>query len=65
MHRNVARFVALNLVLRGLRARVMKMAFEVHILGVHLYDRAADVPGFRVPGDLVTQLERFTGVMHG
>ena len=40
-------------------ARVMSMSFIINFLCVHSNDRAADVSGFRVPSDVIANLESF------
>jgi hypothetical protein len=49
--------VALDLVLRIILAGVVSMPFVVEIPRMHLDDLAADVPGLRVPGDVIADLE--------
>jgi hypothetical protein len=51
--------VALNLVLRLVLARVMHVAFVIHVLRVHFDDSAADPPGLRIPAHAVACLEPF------
>ena len=54
---DVVCFIALDLVLRLILARVMNIAFIVYVFGVDLYDRAADPPGFRVPAYVIANFE--------
>ena len=49
--------VAFDLILRIIFAGVVSVPFVVEILRMHLDDRASDVPGCRVPGDVVTDLK--------
>lgn len=57
VQRDVIGFVALNLVLRIFLARVMNVAFVVHIARVHPNNTAADPARFRVPSDVVANVE--------
>jgi hypothetical protein len=50
---------AFDFILRVLLARVVRVALVVHVSGVHLDDRAADMPGFGVPGDSISHFESF------
>jgi hypothetical protein len=49
--------VALDLVLGFVLARVVHVAFVIHVLRVHLNDPAADPPRLRVPAYAVTSVE--------
>ncbi len=49
--------VAFDLILRIIFTGVVRVPFVVEILRMHLDDRAADVPGLRVPGDVVTDFK--------
>jgi hypothetical protein len=60
VHGNVIGLAALDLVLRGLRARVMRVALIVDVLRMNPDDRAADAPGLRVPTDPIPDLEPFS-----
>ncbi len=51
---DMASLIALDLILRIIFAGVVRVPFTVEILRMHLDDRASDVPGRRVPGDVVT-----------
>ena len=57
MHRNVIRFVALNLVLRLILARMNLVAFELDLGGDFPYDRAAHSAGLRIPTDMFSHFE--------
>jgi len=57
VRRDVIGLVAPDLVLRVIRAGVVRVSLVVEIPGVHLDDGAADVAGFRVPGDVVADFE--------
>jgi hypothetical protein len=59
VHRDVIGLVALDLILRGIVARVTSMPLVVNVLRVHANDRPADVSGFRVPSDVIANLESF------
>ena len=48
---------ALDLVLRQLGARAMRVALVIEVVGMNPDDRAADVTGFRVPADPIADLE--------
>ena len=50
MQRNVVSLVALYLILRVIRGRMMRIAFVVHILRMNFDDSSRDVSGLRVPG---------------
>jgi hypothetical protein len=52
-------FVALDLVLRIVRARVMDIAFVVHVPCVHAHDAAADPPSFGIPAHVIAGFEYF------
>jgi hypothetical protein len=54
---DVIGFIALDLVLGFILARVVPVAFVIHVLGVHLDDPAADPARLRVPTYAVTSLE--------
>src|SRR6185437_15751379 len=55
--RNVVGLVAPDLVLRVILAGVVRVALVVEVPGVDLDDGAADVAGFRVPGDVIADFE--------
>src|SRR5437016_9406680 len=59
VHGNVVGLAALDFVLRIVLARVVGVAFEVHISRMHLDDCAADAPGLRIPGYSISNLELF------
>jgi len=65
MHRNVVRFVALDLVLRFILACVNLIPFELNLGGDHLCNLAADVTGFRVPTDVIANLEVLRSLLSG
>jgi hypothetical protein len=46
MKRDVIRLIAFDLVLRIVLARMMDVAFVVHIARMHLHDMAADPASF-------------------
>jgi len=46
MQGDVVGFVALDLVLRFILARMMNVTFVVYVLGMQLHDRAADPTSF-------------------
>ncbi len=50
-------FVAFNLVLWIVCARVMDIAFVVHIPRVHAHDTAADPAGFGIPTHVIANFE--------
>src|SRR3546814_9672628 len=53
MHRHMIGLVALDLVLRGIRAGVPCAAHEFGVSCVHAGDVTADPPCFRVPADVI------------
>jgi hypothetical protein len=57
MHRHVVGFFALDFILRLILAGVMGITLINHIRGVNLDDLATDVPGFRIPGDMIADFE--------
>jgi hypothetical protein len=57
MHRDVIGFVALDLVLRILGARVMGVTLVVGVLRMHLGDLAAHVARFRIPAYVIAYFE--------
>ena len=57
MQRNVVSLVALDLVLRVIFGRMMRVTFVVHILCVNFDDPTADMSGFRVPGHMIIEFE--------
>ena len=57
VQRDVLGLIAFDFILRLLLARMMFVAFVVHIAGVHLDDVAADVARFRVPSHVVANFE--------
>src|SRR5262249_33341822 len=54
---DMIRLVAFDLVLRIVVARMMDIAFVVHILGVHPDDAASAATSLRIPADVITALE--------
>lgn len=57
MHRDVVGFGTFDFVLGIILARVMGVPFVVDVVCMHLDDRAADVPGFRVPRHEIADFE--------
>ena len=57
MQSDVIGLVALDLILRIVRARVMDIAFIVHVLCVHPHDTAAHPAGFGIPAHVIADLE--------
>ena len=57
VHRDVVGLVALDFILRFIRARMMGIALVIHVAGMHTDDRSADVPGLGVPSDVITDPE--------
>src|SRR5690348_7010664 len=57
VRRDVIGLVALDLVLRIVWRRVVRVPLVVEIARMNLDDRAADVSGFRIPGDVIPDLE--------
>src|SRR3546814_4352377 len=49
--------VAFDLVLRIIRRRVMSVTLVIEVAVVDLHDRAADVAGFRIPGDVIADFQ--------
>lgn len=60
MQGNVVGLVALDLVLGIVRIRVVRVSLVINIPFVHFDDRSGDVPGFRIPGDMIADFE-FSG----
>jgi hypothetical protein len=50
-------FFAFDFVLRLNFARVMDVAFVVHVFGVHTHDFAADPASFRIPAHAIANFE--------
>jgi hypothetical protein len=57
VHRHVITFVTLNLILRVVNARVMRVPFVVCVSRVHLNDRAAHITCFGVPAHVITHFK--------
>jgi hypothetical protein len=57
VHGDVIGLIALDFVLRIIRAGVVRVALVIDVLGMHLDDPAADAPGLRVPGHVVADFE--------
>ena len=57
MHCDMISLVALDLILRIIFAGVVRVPLVVEIFRMHLDDLAADVPGLRVPGDVIADFE--------
>jgi hypothetical protein len=54
---DVIGFVAFDFVLRLIFARMMDVAFVVHIFGVDPHDFAADAASFRTPTNVIAKFE--------
>ena len=52
-------FVAFDLILRRVGARVVSVALIVEVMRVDPNDRAADAPGLRVPTDSISDFVTF------
>lgn len=59
VHGDMVGLAAFDFILWILLARVVRVALVVHVSGVHLDDRAADMPGFGVPGHSISHFESF------
>jgi hypothetical protein len=57
MQSDVSGFIAFDFVLRLLFARVMDVAFIIHIFGVHAHDFAAHPAGFRIPTYMIADFK--------
>ena len=57
MHRDVIGFVTRDLILRIIPGGVMRIAFVIDVLRVHLYDPAGDLTGFGIPGNVIANFE--------
>jgi hypothetical protein len=57
MQSDVSSFIAFDFVLRLLFARVMDVAFIIHIFGVHAHDFAADPAGLRIPTYMIADFK--------
>ena len=53
-------FVAFDLILRGVEARVVSVALIGEVLRVDPNDRAADAPGLRVPTNSISNFVPFS-----
>jgi hypothetical protein len=53
----VGRFITLDFVLRLILARVMGVAFVIHVFGVHSHNSAGDPAGFRIPTYVISNFE--------
>lgn len=49
------------IVLRRIRPRVMCIAFDIEVAGVHSNDRTADMPGLGIPAHAIADFE---GIRH-
>jgi hypothetical protein len=59
VHGDMVGLAAFDFILWILLARVVRVSLVVHVSGVHLDDRAADMPGFGVPGHSISHFESF------
>ena len=57
VHRDVVGLVALDFILRFIRAGAVHMSFVSNILEVDLDDLAAHISGLRIPGHVITNYE--------
>ena len=57
VHGDMIGLIALNLVLRIILARMMDVAFVVHVCRVHPHDMAADPASFGIPGYMIADFE--------
>lgn len=57
MQRHVIGLVALDLVLRIVGARVMRISLVGHVFLMHPHDPAADPAGFGIPADVIADFE--------
>lgn len=57
MHCDVIRLIALDLILRSIRGRVMDVALVVHVPCMHPHDMAADPTSLGIPGYMIADLE--------
>ena len=57
MHCDVVGLDAFDFGLRIILARLMGVPFVVNVVCMHLDDRAADAPGFRVPRHKIADFE--------
>jgi hypothetical protein len=57
VQRDVIGLVAFDLILRVLFARMMSVAFVVHVARMYLHDVAADPARFRIPGNVIANFE--------
>src|SRR5689334_15416427 len=58
---DVLGFIALDLVLRFILAGVVRVAFIIHVFGVHPHNAASDPPRFRIPRDMIADFEALGG----
>lgn len=54
--------VALDFILRGVGRGVVRMTLVVKVAGMDGDDPARNAPGFRIPGDMIADLEVVTHV---
>jgi hypothetical protein len=54
---NMSSLFAFDFVLRLVFARVMDVAFVIHVFGVHVHDFAADPASFRIPTHPIANFE--------
>ena len=57
VHSDVISLVAPNLVLRVVLARMMNIAFVIHVARMHLHDMAADSASFGIPTHVIADFE--------
>ena len=53
----MGRFIPLDFVLWVILARVMGVAFVIHVFGVHSHNSAGDPAGFRIPTYVISNFE--------
>ena len=57
MHGDVVRSIALDFVLRIVWAGMMRIAFVIHVVGMNPDNPAADMSGFGIPCNMVSDFK--------
>jgi hypothetical protein len=57
MHGDMVSFIAFDFILRLIRAGVMSISFVLRVLCMNFDNSAADVSGFRIPGNVIAYFE--------
>jgi hypothetical protein len=57
MHGDMVGFIAFDFIVRLIRAGMMRVSFVICVLCMDFDNPAADVSGFRIPGDVIADFE--------